>query len=65
MKKFSIYLAVLAMLSFSGCGSADRKSKERGLADYTAFLSDLYKNKSSNEELYFSVKDLDNNGSRI
>lgn len=62
MKKLLVYLTILAILLFSGCGKTERVLKEKGKVDYTTFLSDLYENKSSNEELDFSIKDLDNNG---
>ncbi len=62
MKKMLVYLAILAIFSFSGCGKTERTLKEEAKVDYTTFLSDLYDNKSSNDDLDFSIKDLDNNG---
>ena len=62
MKKLLVYLTILTIFSFSGCGKPERTLKEEGIVDYTPFLSNLYDNKSSNEELDFSTKDLDNNG---
>lgn len=62
MKKLLVYITLLAMLLLSGCGKTEMVIKEKGRVDYTSFLSDLYDNKSDNEELGFSIKDLDNNG---
>lgn len=62
MKKLLVYLTILTILLFSGCGKTERVLKEDGKVDYTTFLSGLYENKSSNEELDFSIKDLDHNG---
>jgi hypothetical protein len=62
MKKLLIYITVLIMLLFTGCDNVEGIIKEEGIVDYTAFLNDLYENKTSDEELYFSIKDLDNNG---
>lgn len=62
MKKLLLYLVILTMLLFSGCGKTERVLKEEGKVDYTTFLNDLYENKFSNEELESSIKDLDNNG---
>lgn len=50
MKKLLVYLTILAIFSFSGCGKTERTLKEEGKVDYTTFLSDLYDNKSSNED---------------
>lgn len=61
MKNLLVYL-ILTILLFFGCGKTERVLKEEGKVDYTTFLSNLYENKSSNEELEFSIKDLDNNG---
>lgn len=62
MKKLLVYLTILAIFSFSGYGKTERTLKEEGEVYYTTFLSDLYDNKSFDEELDFSIKDLDNNG---
>jgi hypothetical protein len=62
MKKLLVYHTILAILLFCGCSKTERVLKEEGKVDYTTFLSDLYKNKSSNEELDYSIKDLDNSG---
>lgn len=62
MKKLLIYITILIMLLFTGCDNVEVIIKEEGIVDYTAFLNDLYENKTSDEELYFSIKDLDNNG---
>jgi len=62
MKKMLVYITVLAILLLSGCGKSERVIKEEEKVDYTSFLSDLYDNKSDNEELGYSIKDLDNNG---
>ena len=62
MKKLLVYLSVLAIFLFSGCGKTESTLNEKGKVDYTTFLSGLYDNKSSDEELYFSIRDLDNNG---
>lgn len=62
MKKLLVYFSVLAIFLISGCGKTESTLKEEGKVDYTTFLSGLYDNKSSSEELYFSIRDLDNNG---
>lgn len=62
MKKLIVYLSVLAIFLFSGCGKTERILIDKGKVDYKTFLSDLYDNKSSNEEIDFSIKDLDDNG---
>ncbi|HOV25533.1 MAG TPA: hypothetical protein PK566_04130 [Pseudobacteroides sp.] len=62
MKKLLVYLSVLVIFLFSGCGKTESTLNEKGKVDYTTFLSGLYDNKSSDEELYFSIRDLDNNG---
>jgi len=61
MKKLLVYLIILVIFLFSSCGKTERTLKEEGKVDYTTFLSDLYDNKYSNEELDFCIKDLDNN----
>lgn len=62
MKKLLVYITPLTMLLLSGCGKSERVIKEKERVDYMSFLSDLYNNKSDNDELDFSIKDLDNNG---
>lgn len=62
MKKLLVYLNIFVLFLFNGCDKAEWSLKEKEKVAYTKLLCDLYDNKSSNEELNFLIKDLDNNG---
>lgn len=61
MRKILACLTILSLL-FSGCSRIQiEDSKQITRIDYTDFLDDLYKSKSSDDEIEYVIRDLDNN----
>ena len=61
MNKLFVYITVLSLFCLTNCAKTESIFKQEREIDYTAFLSDLYENKSFDEEFEFFIKDLDNN----